>query len=153
MTVREILKFFHLLASMMWFGGAVWARILAIRVAASRNEVRALDYARDMLFGTRVFTGSKVGVLVTGVLLVLESKGWRYGHGFVVIGLVVSGLAVLLGFVYFKPQSERVVAEIEAGAFGRPHNIARMRMLGRVSTVEMSFFVIALWAMVARIGL
>ncbi len=84
--------------------------------------------------------------------MVLQSRTWNYGQGFVVLGLGVSGLAVLLGFAYFKPQSDRVVAEIERGEFGRPQNIARLRMLGRMSTFEMSIFVVAVWAMVARVG-
>lgn len=105
-----------------------------------------------MLLGTWIFTGSKAVVFVSGIFLVLDSSVWRFGHGFVILGLGGSGLGVALGVLYFKPQSDRVVAEIEGGGFGRPRNIARMRLLGRMSTLEMALFVIVVWAMVVRYG-
>ena len=150
MTVRELLKLVHILAAMAWFGGGAMTRLISARVAASRSRDRALAFAGDMTAGTRVLTGSKLIVLVTGVLLVTESAIWSFDQAWIITGIVIAVAASLVGFGVYSPEGHKVIAEIENGEFGRPRNIARFKLLGRLSAIELVIVVIAVWAMISK---
>ncbi len=153
MSGREALKILHILAAMVWFGGGVLARLMAGRVAAARTKERALGFSQDMAAATRVLTGSKVVVLATGILLVTTTSGWDFDQPWIMIGTVVAVLAVVSGFGYFRPETGRLIDEIEGEGYGKPENIARFKRLGRVSNIEQALVVVAVWAMVTHVGL
>ena len=60
--------------------------------------------------GKRFFPVAGIGVLLTGILLVLDGDFYGFGDAFVVIGIGVVVIGIILGNVVFDPMAKRAIA-------------------------------------------
>src|SRR5262245_13541766 len=90
--------FVHVLAAMIWLGGAVSVTVLggaALRSGktdAVGSFIASLRIVFPLLFGP-----ASLAVLGFGIWLVLDSDAWDFGQAWVILGLALVGAAVLIG--------------------------------------------------------
>jgi uncharacterized membrane protein len=75
MDLYELLLAIHLLAAVIWVGGATSLQVLAIRATGSGDPVRMATFAGEAEWvGMRIFMPSSIVVLLAGIALVLEGS-------------------------------------------------------------------------------
>lgn len=79
MSIYELLLFVHIMAAIVWVGGAVASQIISFRVLNAGDAGRKAALAGDLEWmGTRVFTPASGILLLFGIFLVLNAK-WSWG--------------------------------------------------------------------------
>jgi uncharacterized membrane protein len=155
MTVTWYLLFkaMHVVAAVIWVGGAAFSAILGHRVSRSGHAEQMARFSGDMeAIGVRLFMPSAVALLISAIAMMFNGD-LEWGQLWVVYGLLVWFLAFLLGVAFFGPQTVRLNAVIELQG---PHSLEarrRMRQLLTVSDCELVLLVGVVWAMVLKLTL
>ena len=150
MDVFEIYQFLHVTTAIVWVGGGIFGAIFTRR-AASAAPAHRLGIARDLAcVSKRVFGPMAVLTLVFGVLMVLDRDAIGFDQTWISIGLGAIVLSIALGAAYLGPQSDALVADLEADADGA---LDRLRRISLASAVNIAILLVAVWAMVAKPGL
>jgi uncharacterized membrane protein len=131
MTVYQGLLFAHVVAAIVWVGGATMLQFVALR-ARTRGIDGLLAYGSDMEWiGKNVLTPAASGVLLLGVAMVVDA--WSFRYDWVIVALVLYTVAFGTAMTYFGHEAERAKAALAAGrqeeAFRR---IARLTAASRV---------------------
>jgi uncharacterized membrane protein len=97
MTWHELWLFLHVLAAMVWIGGAVAIQVYGILTKRAADPAKSAFNAQNVSFTvTRVFFPAALVVLGSGIGLVLEA-GWDWGTPFIswslLLWVVVSSIA------------------------------------------------------------
>jgi uncharacterized membrane protein len=146
------LLFLHIVAAMIWVGGAVLLGALATRVLRSGEPAAVARFLGSLrVIGPLVLAPATVAVLVLGVWLVLESSAWSFGQLWVQLALVLFAAAFLIGAAY---QSRTAINADRAAARG-DHDEAR-RQLARWSwgyRLIVLLLIAATWDMTIKPGL
>jgi uncharacterized membrane protein len=140
------LKLVHVLAAMVWVGGAVAVQFVAIRAMASKDPVRQANISADAEWlGTRVFTPASVLVLLAGIAMVLDA-GIGFTDTWILAGLVGIAFTIIVGASFLGPESGRLKALIEERGAGDPEVVRRRDRIFRVSRIDLAvlIFVVAL---------
>jgi len=119
LTHYNELKFVHVLAAVIWVGGAATAQVYALLAVRTNDPVKVAAFAGDTEFvGTRIFLPASLILLVSGILTVRESSGaWDYNQGWVQFGLVIIALSIVTGAGFLAPESGRIAkATLKASA-------------------------------------
>jgi uncharacterized membrane protein len=151
-SLYEWLLFLHIVAAMVWVGGAVLVGALATRVARAGRAEDVARFLGDLrAIGPRVLAPSTVAVLGLGIWMVLKSSAWHFGQGWVRLALGLFAAAFLLGAAH---QSR---AAINAGrAAERGDEREALRQLVRWSAgywAILLILLVAVWDMVFKPGL
>jgi uncharacterized membrane protein len=148
-------KFVHVLAAIIWVGGAATAQVYALLAVRTNDPVRVAAFAGDTEFvGTRIFLPASVILLVSGILTVRESGGaWGYGQGWVQFGLAVIALSIVTGAGFLGPESGRISKATKAGGVESPEVQARIRRIFLVSRIELVLLVAVVFDMVVKPGM
>lgn len=148
----NVLKFFHILAAVLWVGGAVLLQVLAQLALKSKLPGRMVEFARDVeLVGTRMFTPLSVLVLLLGVALVQEGD-WGFGHAWVIVGLVGIAATIATGAGYLGPQMGKLAKLISADGADAPSVRTRITTILNVARIDTIVLVLVIFAMVTKIG-
>jgi uncharacterized membrane protein len=92
------LLFAHILAAMVWVGGAVLLGVLAIRVTHDSEPGAAGKFIANIrVIGPRVLAPATVAVVGFGVWLVLDSSAWDFGQFWVQLALALFAAAFVIG--------------------------------------------------------
>lgn len=111
MTIYEWLLFGHILSAMIWLGGGLMLVFVARRARASRDQRAIVDFGRSLSYlGPRVLAPSVIGVLVFGVLMVLESSAWDFAQAWILIAIGLFAVASLVGAVYLSRVAQQLAA-------------------------------------------
>lgn len=147
----EALKYIHILAAMVWVGGAFFTQMLAIKVTRSGDADDLARTGRDLaIVGGRVFPLASIILLVAGILLVVQR--WSFSQAWIAIALVLWLASLLAGVLYLGPQSARVG---ELFATEGPNSAAAKARLARVflaSRLELVSFAVIVFLMVFKPG-
>lgn len=142
--MREFLLIVHILAAAAWIGGSLFAGVSFAGMASKLGlkSIASLDEA----IGTRYF-GSAVGLLLlSGIGLVFSSDQFGWGDAFVLIGIGVVVVDGALEGAIFGPRLKRI-------ADSDTEDLGSFRRLMSVSTLShFGLFVLAVWAMVVKVG-
>ena len=85
------LLFLHILAAMVWVGGAVLLGVLAIRAVHDGDPGAVGKFIANMrVIGPVVLAPATVAVVGLGVWLVLDSAAWDFGQLWVQLALALS---------------------------------------------------------------
>ena len=149
MTLYLFFKFAHVVAAMVWLGGAVSLAVFTTR-STRATDPAALAMASDYtdFLGARVLGPSALVTLLAGLTMV-GLTGWRVslwlGWGLAgVLGSMILGAAVL------GPAARRV-ADLAAAAWGDPGALrAARRRLSLWGAVNLLLLVSTVWAMVTK---
>lgn len=142
--MSEFLLVVHILAAAAWIGGSLFAGVSFAGMASTLGlkSLRSLDES----IGTRYF-GTAVGLLVlSGIGLVFSSDQFGWGDAFVLVGIGVVVVDGILEGAIFGPRLKRI-AESET------EDLTAFRRLLSSSTIShLALFVLAVWAMVVKLG-
>jgi uncharacterized membrane protein len=151
-ALYDWLLFAHVLAAMVWVGGAVLLGVLAIRVVRDGEPGAVGRFVASLrVIGPRVLAPATVAVVGFGVWLVLDSSAWDFGQFWIQLALVLYAAAFMVGAAH---QSRTAIAAERAADRG-DHDEAR-RQLGRWSWgywAIVALLVVATWDMTAKPGL
>jgi uncharacterized membrane protein len=146
------LLFLHILAAMIWVGGAVVLGALATVVLRNGEpEAVARFVASLRAVGPLVLAPATLAVLGLGAWMVLDSDVWTFGQLWLELALGLFAAAFLVGAVH---QSRAAIAAERA--VGRGDHGEALRQLRRWSwgyRVIVLLLVVVAWDMVMKPGL
>ena len=104
------LKSVHVLAAVMWVGGAVMLTLLGIMTIGLRDPVRLSQFARQVAFlGGRYFPPLSLMVVGFGFWMVEEGlAGWTYDMTWLQIGIAGWIASFLIGAAYLGPHASKL---------------------------------------------
>ena|SRR5437763_4519431 len=151
-SLYEWLLFGHIIAAMVWVGGAVLLGAMAIGVLRAGEPDAIARFLRALpVIGPQVLAPATVAVVGLGVWLVLNSTAWDFGQAWVQLGIALLVAAFLIGAAHQSRAALNAQRAVERG----DHDDAR-RHLARWSwgyAVIVLVLVAATWGMVFKPGL
>ena len=101
MTLESWLHFGHVLGAIAWIGGGLVLALLALRVRRSTELSTYREFAGTLSYvGPRLLLPGLAVTLVFGVLMVLVDPVWDFGQTWILIAIVLSTAAFLVGLLY-----------------------------------------------------
>jgi uncharacterized membrane protein len=151
-VLYDTLLFLHILAAMVWVGGAVLLGVLARSVLSSGQPEEVERFLATLRFvGPRVLAPATIGVAALGIWMVLNSAAWDFGQTWVQLALVLLGTAFVIGAAY----QSRAAITAQRAAHRGDHEEARRRLQhwawGYLTIVLL--LIAATWDMVTKPGL
>jgi uncharacterized membrane protein len=148
----DLLLFVHVLAAVVWVGGAVSLQVLAIRAERSGDGTRVASFATEAEWiGGRVFLPASLVLLLAGIGLTLEGD-WGFTTPWVLLGLVAFGLSALTGSLFVGPESGRIGALITDLGPNDPVVAARIKRVFLVSRIELAVLILIVLDMTVKPG-
>lgn len=152
MTLYEFLKFVHILAAVVWVGGAVTSQVISLLATRSGDASRRAALATEVEWlGTRVFTPASGVLFLFGIFLVIEGN-WSFGEPWVGAGILIWLLSTIAGSAFYGPELGRIRKMGAAGGADSPAVTARVDRLLLVSRIELVLLVLAIFLMVVKPG-
>jgi uncharacterized membrane protein len=152
MSSYELLLFVHVLAAVVWVGGALSLQVLAIRAERSADGGRVANFATESEWvGSRVFLPSSIVLLLAGIGLTLEGD-WGFTTPWVLLGLIAYGLSALTGSLFLGPESGRIGKMIADVGPQDPDVIARIKRIFLVSRIELVVLLFIVFDMTVKPG-
>lgn len=147
----NVLLWLHIVGVGTWLGANVVQAVAPPLAASQGSEVAAGWFRMGRALGTRLYMPAGILVLVTGVLLVLDSDdAYGFGDLFVTIGFAMIVLGIVLGNVFIDKAAEGAAEAVESGDQGRIRQaVAKLSTFGLIDTLALLF---TIYAMVARLG-
>jgi uncharacterized membrane protein len=151
-TTYQWLLTIHILAAVVWVGGAFTVQMMAIRVARDPDPGRLAGFSRDVeMVGMRVFLPASLVLLVFGFWLVHEGN-WSLSEGWLTFGLIVIAISIVTGAGFLGPEAGRIARVIDAEGPASPEARRRIDRIFLVSRVELVLLVLVVIAMAAKPG-
>ena len=131
MTLYEFLLTIHILAAIVWLGGAWMLLILGLTLRNAEAQRRA-DFTRmTEKVPSIVFAVSSIVLIIAGSLLVDEA-GYDFSDTWVTLGYIGWFISFLFGVGFYGPEGKRRDRVIEERGIQDP---AVVKSLNRVLTV------------------
>ena len=152
MTKFEFYLALHLIAIIVWLGGALVLQIMAIRAQGVADpQVKVYIFKTGNWIGQRFFLISSIVVLVTGLLMAAELD-YSLGEPWISFGFAVIIASALLGSIFIGPESGRVAEIIEREGLDSPEAERRRRRMLMFSRIELFFLFLVVADMAAKPG-
>jgi putative copper export protein len=140
----------HIFLAAAWIGGGLAVAFLLPRMQKSGTVAAAAFFKSYEAMGKIYFNVAGVGVLITGILLVLDSDLYEFETTFVVIGIIAVVIGALLGMAGFAPLGRKMLAAYDADDAGAVKALTgRFSLYGVLDSV---ILIVALVAMVYKWG-
>jgi uncharacterized membrane protein len=153
MDTYETYKLIHVLAAIVWVGGATVTQILALRMSAAAkagNPGRLESFAGDVEWvGTRVFIPASLLLLVFGHLTAAEAD-IGFDVTWVWAGQLIWLASFVAGVTFFGPESGRIRKLIAADGWSSDVVQRRYARLIVGTRVELALLVAAVVLMVTK---
>ena len=149
-TLDDWLIALHILAAVIWVGGAVLVQLLGTRVRSTSPPTELAAFAKNVDFiGQRTFIPASLTLIITGVILVsrdvFELQTW------VIIGLVVWTLSFISGAFFLGPQSGKLGKELDEQG-PTPQVMKRLDTIMLVSRIEVVLLLLVVLDMSLKPG-
>lgn len=149
----ELLKTVHVLAAVIWVGGAVTVQVFAIRATSSGDPMKLVELGPNLEWiGTRIFTPASLIVLAMGIWMVIDRPDIGFGDEWILIGLAGITFSALVGTFFLGPESGRIGRLIEERGPTNEEVPRRMRRIFLISRIELAVLLIVVVDMVVRPG-
>ena len=149
-TTYEWLLAVHVLAAVVWVGGAAATQVYGIR-ARLAGPGRVADFARDAEWiGTRVFIPSSLLLVVFGFLLISEGS-WDYEF-WIVAALAMWAGSFLTGALFLGPESGRIAKLSDEHGAESDEVQRRIARIFLVSRIELLFLILIVLDMTLKPG-
>lgn len=136
MTYRDILLVLHIAGAGTWLGANVVQAVVPPAAARIGAGTLAGWYRLTSVLATRLYMPAAILILITGILLVLDSDAYGFGSVFVTIGFGMIVVGAVLGMLVFGPGGERAADAVEAGEQSAIRSaVARLTRWGLVDTL------------------
>lgn len=141
----------HILAAVVWVGGALVVQLFAFRATRSGDGARVATFAEDAEFvGMRFFLPSALVLVVFGFLL--AGKGnWDWDF-WLVSALIVWIASFVVGAAFLGPESGRIARAIERHGVDSAEAQDRLRRIFLVSRIELVFLILVVLDMALKPG-
>jgi uncharacterized membrane protein len=150
-TSYELWLFLHVVATILWVGGAVIGQVFGVLTQRAANPVESAAFGRNMAWVAKwVFIPSAVAVIVTGMVLT-EDGSWDWSEPFILLGLIGGIAVVALGTGYVTPRMGRLGARIAAEG-PSPEAAAEMNRLVWIARGLILALFVIVFMMVAKLG-
>lgn len=149
MLYPDLLLVIHIAAVGAWLGANVVQAIVPGLLGPESAAAATWFRTTEKLSG-RLYIPAGVTVLVSGILLVLDSEEYGFGSVFVTIGFVAIVIGAVLGSVVFGPKSRAIADAIDSGNL----DLARTtrESTGRFGVLDTLVVLFTIYAMVAKLG-
>jgi uncharacterized membrane protein len=145
-VLYDLLLFVHIVAAIVWIGGAIQLNLLGTRAVRSRDPARMVAIARESEWvGQRIIAPGGAVILAMGLIMVAVSEAWTIGQTWIILALIGFGLTFLAGALFFGPESGRVGKAIDARG---PEDAEVRRRIRRILVVG-RFDILLLFLIVA----
>jgi uncharacterized membrane protein len=152
MDLYELLLAIHVLAAVVWVGGATSLQVLAIRATGSGDPVRMATFAGEAEWvGMRIFMPSSIVVLLAGIALVLEGS-WGFDQLWILLGLAGIAFSIVTGAAFIGPESGRMKALLESRTFEDPEVQSRLNRIFLISRIELGVLLLIVLDMAIKPG-
>jgi uncharacterized membrane protein len=150
MTWYTFFKFVHVLAAVLWVGGATAVQFYALRALKAGDGARLAEFAGDTEWvGMRIFTPSSLLLFLAAIGLMVNGH-WPWGTLWVDYALAVFFASFALGAGFLGPESGRIKKVIEAHGVESPEAEARIRRILALSRMELVLLLGVVYAMVVK---
>jgi uncharacterized membrane protein len=150
MTWYTFFKSLHVLAAVVWVGGASVVQLYALRALADRDPHRQATFAKDTeVIGMRTFVPASLVVILAAIGMMVNAH-LSWGMDWTVFGLIVFAASFAVGAGFLGPESGRLAKLIEEHGAAHPEVSARIRRILMVSRIELVFLLAVVWNMVVK---
>ncbi len=150
MTWYTFFKSVHVIAAVIWVGGAAVTQLYALRALATNDGKRQAEFAKDAeVIGMRTFTPASL-VLFLAAIGMMVNAHWPWGQNWTVLGLVAWGASFVVGAGFLGPESGRLAKLIAEQGPDSPAVTARIRRILMVSRCELVLLLVVIWNMVVK---
>src|SRR5687767_11365652 len=130
LDLTEVLKTVHVLAAVVWVGGAAATQFFAIRIQSANDPARLAAFGKDAEWvGMRVFFPASIVVLALGIWMFIRIDYYAFGDEWILLGLGGILFSALVGSLFLGPESGRLAKLIEAEGADSPAVQQRMSRL------------------------
>jgi uncharacterized membrane protein len=150
MTWYTFFKSVHVLAAVIWVGGALMIQAFALRILRTRDARRMAEFAKDSeVIGMRLFIPATWLLLLaaTGMMLNLDLS---WGQNWIVFSLIAWALSFVVGAGFLGPESGRIAAIIEREGPESPAAQARISRILLISRCEVVILLAVVVNMVVK---
>lgn len=150
MTWYTFFKSLHVVAAVLWVGGAFVIQAYAFRILRSNDARRTADFAKDTeIVSMRVFMPT-TWVLMLAAIGMMLNLDLTWGQNWVVLGLISWTLSFVVGAGFLGPESGRIAKIVESGGPESPAAQARIRRILLVSRLELVILLTVVVNMVVK---
>lgn len=150
MQSYEIVLFIHILAAVVWVGGALAVQVLAIRTLGRDDAIEIARFAGDAEFiGTRVFMPASIIVLIAGGWMVYDGP-WALADPWLGAAMGLFLLSFITGMGFLGPESGRISRGMTERGPEDPDVQRRIRRVLLVSRIELVWLVAIVALMVLK---
>lgn len=146
MSWSEFLLFVHVTATAVWVGAGVALEVVGARFDKAGDPAAAAAYGKHTAnLGEKLFMPCSILVLVTGILMVLDSR-WEFQDAFIAFGIGAVIVSSVIGAAVLGPLSNKLAALVEKGAPASAINVQTKRFLG-IARLNTLLLVVAIFFM------
>jgi uncharacterized membrane protein len=147
----QLFLFVHVICAVIWVGGAVYAQLLAYRVARSPDPAELPQLARHIeSIGTRVFLPAALLLFIAGTAMALQR--WSFGQAWIAVSVALWALSAVVGAVYLGPRVKRAAKLFEAEGPTSQEGRKLIDRLFIVSRLELVWFAVIIALMTFKPG-
>ena len=137
MTWYSLFKSIHVIAAVIWVGGAAMIQAYAFRILRTGDGRRQADFSKDTeVVGMRVFVPASL-ILFLAAIAMMVNLHWSWNQNWIVLGLIAFGLSFVLGAGFLGPEGGRIAELIEREGPDSPAAQAHIRRILTVSRCEL----------------
>lgn len=146
----EIALLTHVMAAVVWVGGAVALQVLAWRVVRRDEALEIVRFSSDAeMIGMRVFMPASLLLIIAGSWMVYDGP-WRLHDMWVGAGLTLYVLSFLTGMGFLGPESGRISKLTAEHGAEHPEVQRRIKRILLVSRVELMWLLAIVVLMVLK---
>jgi uncharacterized membrane protein len=150
-TVFVWIKAVHVLASVLWVGGAIFIQIYVTRLQRAQESSRLGAFAKDVeSIGQRVFLPASVLVLLAGIAMVWYSPAFEVADLWVILGLLGIANTIVIGALFLGPEAGKVARLAEGSGPEDPEVVRRTARLFTISRIDLSVLILVIVVMVTK---
>ena len=136
MTWYTFFKSLHVIAAVIWVGGAFMIQAFAFRITRTGDARRQAEFSKDSeVIGMRVFMPATWILLLAGIGMMINLD-LSWGQNWIVFGLIAFAISFVIGAGFLGPESGRIAAVIEREGPESPEAQARIRRILLISRCE-----------------
>lgn len=136
MELRDFLLVLHIAGAGTWLGANVVQAVVPPLAIKQGTGAAAGWYRIAGRLSTVLYMPASILILLTGILMVMQSDVYSFGSLFVTIGFITIVIGALFGKFVFDPVSKRAADAIDAGdAAGIKAATGRIATFGVIDTL------------------
>jgi uncharacterized membrane protein len=153
MSFGEFLALVHVVAAIVWVGAAIGLEITGHRAIKRADDGVMKAFAESFETLGYVFGVASALVLGFGIWATVHSPWANFSDLWVWLSLVINGVLILVGPLFFAPNAKRLVADSRAKGGNHPDVLARAKRVATVAHLDSVAALFVVYLMVAKPGL